>query len=256
MVRLGYTRLLDASLANCVRLQTTHFLRQRVAAHPSFSHARMKMLQRLACYSAACFSRRSFRSTLQDLNHIHSSWRFSLAHDGSHAIPSSPRLYYTLAEALRLTIPETVEKLKGLGAEQAFTRYDPQDRQHVIKMNEWYSRGPPPLSDYLLTFGKYRGKPIDRVPDVYLVKYLIPRREELPYVLGHHDPIVFEAVGDYMRRNPDVKSQAGRNKTKVRESGIAAQVKRKRNKPTLSPELGKTSQHSNAEESNPKGDAK
>jgi hypothetical protein len=79
------------------------------------------------------------------------------------------------------------------------------------RLNDWNELGPPPLQEYRLTFGKHCGKKLDEVPLTYLVKYLIPRR----HVVGPNMecPIVGEAIDDYMRRHPEVKSQAGRKKT-------------------------------------------
>ncbi|KAJ4992563.1 hypothetical protein SVAN01_01946 [Stagonosporopsis vannaccii] len=122
----------------------------------------------------------------------------------------------------------TASKLRALGAETTFSKYDPLDKQHVTIMESWYTRGPPPLSEYTLTFGKHRGKRLDQVPDVYLVKYMIPRREALHWVFGHHDPLVFEALADFMKRHPELKSQAGSKKTVVREGGIPTPIPRER----------------------------
>jgi hypothetical protein len=79
------------------------------------------------------------------------------------------------------------------------------------RLNDWNELGPPPLQEYRLTFGKHCGKKLDEVPLTYLVKYLIPRR----LVVGPNMecPIAGEAIDDYMKRHPEVKSQAGRKKT-------------------------------------------
>ncbi len=95
-------------------------------------------------------------------------------------------------------------------------------------MQDWYSRGPPPLSQYTLTFGKHRGKRLDQVPDVYLVKYMIPRREALHHVFMHHDPLVYEALADFLGKHPGMKSQAGSKKTVVREGGVPTPLPRKK----------------------------
>lgn len=65
------------------------------------------------------------------------------------------------------------------------------------------------------------------MPDVYIVKYMIPRRNDLYHVYRHHDSLVFEAFADYMKRYPDVKSQAGNKKTKVCEGGISTPLPRR-----------------------------
>jgi hypothetical protein len=79
------------------------------------------------------------------------------------------------------------------------------------RLNDWNELGPPPLREYRLTFGKHCGKKLDEVPLVYLVKYLIPRRHGVG--LDMECPIVGKAIDDYMKRHPEVKSQAGRRKT-------------------------------------------
>ena len=82
----------------------------------------------------------------------------------------------------------------------------------------WEKLGPPPLSEYRLTFGKHCGKRLDEVPEVYLVKYLIPRRGETGG-LGNECPIVVDAVEDYMRRYPGVKGKGCRTKGKEEGGG-------------------------------------
>jgi hypothetical protein len=78
------------------------------------------------------------------------------------------------------------------------------------KLERWKALGPPPLSEYRLTFGKHKGQLLDDVPLTYMVKYLIPRCRDRTLDC----PIVGEAVGDYMKRHPEMKSQAGMQKTK------------------------------------------
>jgi hypothetical protein len=124
------------------------------------------------------------------------------------------------SEQFRKKTAERAQKLKALGAPDTLTSW-----RDVNILEKWYAAGPPPLSEYKLTFGKHKGKRLDQVPDTYLVKYLIPRRHE------GHCPIVSEAVEDYLKRNPDVRSQAGPGKTKVREGGIAAPVVKRRGRP-------------------------
>ena len=82
--------------------------------------------------------------------------------------------------------------------------HDP--RGQAFLREKWESLGPPPLSEYRLTFGKHKGKKLDEVPRVYLVKYLIPRRR---FGEGAPCPIVGEAIEDFMRRFPEVHSEAG-----------------------------------------------
>jgi hypothetical protein len=82
----------------------------------------------------------------------------------------------------------------------------PVPREQKLEM--WKALGPPPLSEYRLTFGKHRGKLLEEVPDSYMVKYLMLKGGRLEC------PIVEEAVEDYMKRHPEIKSQAGREKTR------------------------------------------
>jgi|TARA_R110002003_G_scaffold244_1_gene17401 uncharacterized protein (DUF3820 family) len=102
------------------------------------------------------------------------------------------------------------------------------------KLREWYTLGPPPLSEYKLTFGKHKGKRLEEVPDVYLVKYLVPRRKD--GVLGLECPIVQDAIEDFLKRHPYVKSQAGPRKTTPLKEGVAKdpEVKRKPGRPPKS----------------------
>ncbi|KAJ4367739.1 hypothetical protein N0V86_009860 [Didymella sp. IMI 355093] len=118
------------------------------------------------------------------------------------------------------------EKLRALGAEEAFPSYDPLDYKQVALMEDWYAKGPPPLSEYRLSFGKHRGKRLDEVPDVYFVKYLIPRRDGIHYAGNVIDYIAVAALDEHLIKNPDLKSQAGRKKTVVREGGIQVKPKR------------------------------
>lgn len=83
------------------------------------------------------------------------------------------------------------------------------------KLIVWIESGPPPFSTYRLTFGKHKGKLLDEIPDSYMVKYLIPTKGH-----GGDCPIVGMAVDDFLERHPNVKSQAGRAKTKPLEEGI------------------------------------
>jgi hypothetical protein len=71
--------------------------------------------------------------------------------------------------------------LKALGAEEGFTKYNPLDGGQVLAMEDWYARGPPPLSEYSLTFGRHKGKRLDEVPDSYLVKHHILQRNGIHY---------------------------------------------------------------------------
>jgi hypothetical protein len=99
-------------------------------------------------------------------------------------------------------------------------------RRNLIK---WIESGPPPLSTYRLAFGKHRGKLLEEVPASYLVKYLIPTKGN-----SGDCPIVEMAVDDFLRRHPDVKSQAGREKTKPLGEGILkphVEVRKRREPP-------------------------
>ncbi|KAJ4298014.1 hypothetical protein N0V90_005913 [Kalmusia sp. IMI 367209] len=82
-----------------------------------------------------------------------------------------------------------------------------------LVLRDWEKLGPPPLSEYRLTFGKHRGKKVDEVPHTYLVKYLIPQSHA--GLMGTNCPIVVDAVKDYMKRHPEVHSQAGPMKTRA-----------------------------------------
>lgn len=93
-------------------------------------------------------------------------------------------------------------------------------------MEGWYAKGPPPLSEYKLSFGKYRGKRLQDVPDVYFTKYFIPRRGEIHHAGNVIDHIVVAALDEHLKKNPDLKNQAGPKKSTVREGGIAAKPKR------------------------------
>ena len=139
--------------------------------------------------------------------------------------PNKPDCFW---EYFRKNTVERAKNLKALGAEDTFSRYDPTRYQDVGILEKWYAAGPPPLSDYKLTFGKHEGKRLNQVPDTYLVKYLIPRRH---LDVSGYCPIIFEAIEDYLEKNPDVKSQAGRGKTKLREGGIAAPAVKRRGRP-------------------------
>lgn len=84
------------------------------------------------------------------------------------------------------------------------------------------------VSSYI---GKHKGKRLDEVPDTYLVKYLIPQKGATGR-LGGQCPRVVDAVEDFMKRHPDVESQAGEAKTKPLKEGMLKQPamkKRRRN---------------------------
>jgi hypothetical protein len=86
------------------------------------------------------------------------------------------------------------------------------------KMKRWNALGPPPLSEYRLTFGKHQGQLLADVPHSYLVKYLIPRHASISS--DGDCPIVFEAVTEHMKKHPGLQSQAGRMKT-ISIGGVA-----------------------------------
>lgn len=131
-------------------------------------------------------------------------------------------------KVLRDETASRAEKLKALGAEEAYPEYDPLDRRQVALMEEWYARGPPPLSEYRFSFGKHKGKRLQDVPDVYFTKYLIPRRNQIHSAGNVRDYIVVAALDEHLKKNPDLKNQAGPRKSSVREGGIAAKPKRKK----------------------------
>jgi hypothetical protein len=90
-----------------------------------------------------------------------------------------------------------------------YSGYGEATRQR--RLDDWNALGPPPLPEYRLTFGRHCGKKLDEVPLVYLVKYLIPRRNSVG--LDLECPIVGKARDNYIERHPEVRSQAGRRKT-------------------------------------------
>ncbi|KAH7066624.1 hypothetical protein BKA63DRAFT_124132 [Paraphoma chrysanthemicola] len=98
-------------------------------------------------------------------------------------------------------------------------------------IRDWYALGPPPLSEYRLTFGKHRGKLLEEVPDVYLVKYLVPRRKDQS--LGSECPIVLDAIKDFLKRHPGIKSQAGPKKAKPLKGEVAQapEARKRRGRP-------------------------
>jgi hypothetical protein len=113
------------------------------------------------------------------------------------------------AQVISTPTPGIIEAKKAIReARQRFKKYHGycSDAEIQQKLDDWNKLGPPPLSEYRLTFGKHWGMKLDEVPLSYLAKYLIPRRPTSDC------PIVGEAIDDYMARNPDVKSQAGRKK--------------------------------------------
>lgn len=137
-------------------------------------------------------------------------------------------------KTLREETAGRAEKLRALGAEEAFPNYDPLDHAQVNLMEKWYASGPPPLSEYRLSWGKYKGKRLQDVPDVYFAKYLLPRRDSFRIhgggeygLFNAKDYIFVAALDEHMEKNPDLKSQPGRKKTVVRGGGIEAKPKRK-----------------------------
>jgi len=129
---------------------------------------------------------------------------------------------------LRDETSKRAEKLRALGAEEAYPDYDPLDLQQVALMENWYAKGPPPLSEYRHTFGKHKGNRLQDVPDVYFTKYLIPRRDGIHYAGNVRDYVVVAALDEHLEKNPDRKNQAGPRKSTVREGGVAAKPKRKK----------------------------
>jgi hypothetical protein len=86
-------------------------------------------------------------------------------------------------------------------------------------LEKWRAARPPPLSKYRLTFGKRRGRRLEEVAGAYLVRFLIThqRTNHGIYTIG---PIIFEALEDFVKRHPNVKSHIGPTKTKLRKGGI------------------------------------
>jgi hypothetical protein len=116
------------------------------------------------------------------------------------------------------------EKLRALGAEEAYPEYGPLDLRQVALMENWYAKGPPPLSEYRLSYGKHKGKRLQDVPDMYL----IPRRAGIHYAGNVRDYIVVAALDEHLTQNLDLKNQAGPRESTVRQGGTAAKPKRKK----------------------------
>jgi hypothetical protein len=116
---------------------------------------------------------------------------------------------FTLAYAARVA-----ERKRELALfSPKYKDFNPHSYTHPGILRRWEADGPPPMSEYKLTFGKHRGKRLEEVPDSYLVKYLIPRSDRSG-LLGAECPLVVEAIKDFRKRHPDIKSQAGKEKTK------------------------------------------
>jgi hypothetical protein len=141
---------------------------------------------------------------------IHQSARLS-----SSGIPWSPQVP-SLDDLKHLNLKDIHPKHRKLLEADRSSLHD-YDRVALQRLIEWLESGPPPISQYRLTFGKHKGKLLEEVPDSYMVKYLIPRRKDSMGM--DHCPIVELAVEDFMKRHPEVKSQAGRTKTKPVEGG-------------------------------------
>ena len=71
---------------------------------------------------------------------------------------------------------------------------------------------PPHYSSFTLPFGKHRGKKLQEVPGTYIVKYLIPHYAKPEEYRGIGQPLA-DALRTFMNDFPEVKSQAGRQKT-------------------------------------------
>jgi hypothetical protein len=142
----------------------------------------------------------------------------------SDAQPLSPadRLKHLNLENIH---PEHKQLLEGDGRHIYYS--ERRMRQQLI---EWLESGPPPLSEYRLSFGKHRGRLLEEVPDLYMVKYLVPRCKSR---CGTGEcPIVGVALEDFLKRHPEIKSQAGLARTKPLEEGILKpQVAKKRGRP-------------------------
>lgn len=81
------------------------------------------------------------------------------------------------------------------------------------KLQRWVAKGPPPISEYRLTFGKHKGKLLEEAPDTYIVKYLIPWQESR-YKSMPHCPLLEDALADFREKHPDAANQAEKVKTK------------------------------------------
>ena len=95
-----------------------------------------------------------------------------------------------------------------------YKHFIPGRIRHEVMLKRWEADGPPPLSEYKLTFGKHKGKRLYEVPDSYLVKYLIPRAGNKGQI-SFECPLVIDAVEDFQKRHPEIKSQAGKGKTQA-----------------------------------------
>ena len=91
----------------------------------------------------------------------------------------------------------------------------------------------PLLSKYILNFGKHRSECLVQVPDMHLVKYLIPHKDGFLRSLSK----LFEAVDDYMKEHPGLESQAGPGKAVARKHGIPSMAPRKRKQKLLHPQF-------------------
>ncbi|KAH3943772.1 hypothetical protein HBH98_074900 [Parastagonospora nodorum] len=142
---------------------------------------------------------------------IHQSARLS-----STGIPWSPQVP-SLGDLKHLNLKDIHPKHRELlEADRSSLHY--YDRVTLRRLIEWLESGPPPITQYRLTFGKHKGKLLEEVPDSYMVKYLIPRHKD-SMDMGHC-AIVGVAVEDFMKRHPEVKSQAGNTKTKPVEGAV------------------------------------
>jgi hypothetical protein len=147
----------------------------------------------------------------------------------SHDIKPSSTLDVTNTAPATSNETAIPAKHKELLEAAGFGRLSIDEIHKQKNLQEWYRLGPPPLSEYRLMFGKHRGKLLEEVPDSYLVKYLVPRRNNC-VPLGNC-LIVKDAVEDFLKRHPEVKSQAGRGKTKPLEEGILKPRAKKRGRP-------------------------
>jgi hypothetical protein len=114
------------------------------------------------------------------------------------------------------------ELMKKHNTDPFVLSWDTSHKYRTVYRN-WIQAGELPLSEYRLTFGKHKGKRLDEIPDTYLVKYLIPQGGATGLIRGEC-PRVVAAVEDFLKRHPEVKSQAGNAKTKPLKEGILKQA--------------------------------
>jgi len=152
-----------------------------------------------------------FRNTLLTTQHLNSISARNISHEKEVSSPSGKKISQDKAKLSPVQLQE-----KAIKESKRYWRYSYKPKEKH-RLEKWNALGPPPISEYRLTFGKHRGKRLDEVPDSYLVRYLIPRRNEK---LRADCPIIYDALEDFMKMHPDVKGQGGRGKAKPLKEGI------------------------------------